>query len=109
MKLYNLLNFTKGWFVGNFTPTIISSDEVEIAIKRYKANDHDNAHHHLIADEITVVVDGVVKMNNIIYNKDDVILIEKGDVTDFTALTNAITCVVKIPCIKGDKYERMDN
>jgi hypothetical protein len=105
MKLFNLHQFTKGWFVGNFSPTILPSDEVEVAIKRYKVGDHDNSHYHLKADEITVIVSGTVKMNDVIYKENDVIWIEKNELTDFTAITDAVTCVVKIPCVKGDKYE----
>lgn len=104
MKLFNLNDFKGGWFIGNFLPTIIPSNEVEVAIKRYKAGDYDAKHLHKVADEITVIVDGVVKMNDIGYRADDVIWIEKGDETDFLAVTDAVTCVVKIPCVKGDKY-----
>lgn len=104
MRLYNLNDFKGGWFVGNFLPTILPSDEVEVSIKRYKAGDYDAKHVHKVADEVTVIVEGVVKMNDIGYRADDVIWIEKGDETDFLAVTDAVTCVVKIPCVKGDKY-----
>src|SRR5579859_7291775 len=37
LQRYNLNIFTKGWFVGNFSPTLINSDDVEVAVKHYKA------------------------------------------------------------------------
>lgn len=104
MQFYNLSDFTGGWFVGDFVPTLFPIEAAEVCIKRYKAGDHDQKHVHKIADEITVVVTGIVEMNGVKYHDDDVILIEKGDETDFTAVTDAITCVVKIPSVKGDKY-----
>ncbi len=104
MRLYNWKDFVGGWFVGNFNPTILPSDNVEVCIKRYKAGDHDRSHVHKIADEVTMIVEGMVEMNGVKYSADDIVWIEKGDVTDFTAITDAITCVVKIPCVKGDKY-----
>ncbi len=104
MKFFNLNDFKGGWFVGDFIPTIIPATEAEVCIKRYNAGDHDQKHVHKIADEITVIVEGTVEMNGVKYHADDVILIEKGDETDFTAITEAITCVVKIPSVKGDKY-----
>jgi quercetin dioxygenase-like cupin family protein len=104
MKLYNLSNFTGGWFIGNFIPTIIPSNDVEVSIKRYNAGDHDQSHHHKEADEITVIVEGQVSMNKIKYHADDILWIEKNEITDFLALTDAITCVIKIPCVKNDKY-----
>lgn len=104
MKLNKLSNFTKGWFVGNFNPTLFSTDEFEIAVKEYKAGDKEEKHYHKIATEITVVVSGMVLMNGVVYNNGDIITIEPGEATDFEALSDAITTVVKIPCVKDDKY-----
>lgn len=104
MKLYNRNNFKGGWFIGNFEPTIIPSNEVEVSIKRYKKGDSESSHHHKKADEITVIVDGTVSMNNTTYITDDILWIEKGESTNFIALTDTITCVIKIPCVKNDKY-----
>jgi hypothetical protein len=59
---------------------------------------------HKVADEITMIVEGMVSMNGVKYSANDILLIEKGDATDFLAVTDAITCVVKLPCVKGDKY-----
>ena len=104
MKTFNWKDFIGGWFVGDFMPTIFLTKDVEVCIKRYSAGDCDNRHYHLIADEITMIVEGTVKMNGIEYKKNDIILIEKSEITDFSAITDAITCVIKIPSVKGDKY-----
>lgn len=105
MKLFNLKDFTHGWFIGDFLPTIQSSNEVEVAIKKYNKGDCSNSHYHKLSNEITVIIKGTVKMNDIIYNENDIILIEKNEITNFESITDSITCVVKMPCVKGDKYE----
>jgi len=105
MKLYDWKNFKGGWFVGNFVPSIFPTDDVEVSIKRYKAGDYDPIHYHKEADEITMIVSGTVTMFGAIYEADQIIWIEKGDQTDFLAMTDAVTCVIKLPCVKGDKYE----
>lgn len=104
MELFNLSKFKGGWFVGNFEPTIIPSKDVEVCIKRYRAGDYDSCHVHKVADEVTVIVEGLVCMNGIKYHTDDIVLIPKGEPTDFLAITDAVTCVVKLPCVIGDKY-----
>ena len=104
MQLYNLSDFKGGWFVGNFIPTLFPIEEAEVSIKRYKAGDYDAKHMHKVSDEITVIVMGRVSMNGELYKEDDVILIERGEATDFIALTDAVTCVVKLPSTKDDKY-----
>ena len=55
----------KGWFVGRFTPTVLSTNDVEVAVKHYKKGDYESAHYHKIATEVTVIISGRVKMNGI--------------------------------------------
>ena len=105
MEKNNLNNFIKGWFIGNFEPTLFTTDSFEIAIKRYKAGDKENRHHHKIATEFTIIVDGEVEMNGVKYIKDDIIIIKPNESTDFYCLTDVVTTVVKVPCVKNDKYE----
>jgi anti-sigma factor ChrR (cupin superfamily) len=104
MLLYNLHNFMGGWIVGDFDPSLLKTTDMEVSIKRYKAGDKDAAHYHKEAEEITVIVTGEVTINGTHFKQDDVIRIEKGEVAEFAAVTDAITCVVKRPSVKGDKY-----
>lgn len=104
MKLYNLNNFTRGWIVGDFNPSVFSLKDVEVAIKRYKAGDKEQKHYHKLADEMTIIISGTVTMNGVTLSTDDVVVIDKGEATDFVAITDAVTCVVKVPFARNDKY-----
>lgn len=104
MQKSNLLDMMKGWFIGSFKPTLIDTNDVEVAVKRYKAGDYEAAHYHKIATEITVIVSGEVEMNGIKYIQDDIIVISPGEKTDFKCLTDVITTVVKYPGASNDKY-----
>lgn len=104
MKVNKLKDMFRGWFVGNFEPTLFKTDDVEVAVKEYKAGELEQLHYHKIAIEITVIVSGKVLMNGTEYNSGDIITIEPGESTDFQALTDCVTTVVKVPCVKGDKY-----
>lgn len=104
MYTSNLNDMTKGWFVGNFEPTLIKTNDVEVAVKYYKAGDAESRHYHKIATELTVVVSGNIRMNGVEYTDGDIIVIEPGDVTDFQALTDAVNTVVKFPGASNDKY-----
>jgi mannose-6-phosphate isomerase-like protein (cupin superfamily) len=104
LERHRLDNFTKGWFVGNFSPTLIASDAVEVAVKNYKAGEHEAAHHHKIATEITAIVSGRVKMSGEEISAGEIVKIHPGQSTDFTALTDATTVVVKMPCASCDKF-----
>jgi mannose-6-phosphate isomerase-like protein (cupin superfamily) len=100
----SLDQFTKGWFVGRFEPTLLATDDVEVAIKHYRAGEHEDAHHHKVATEVTAVVTGRVRMSGEEIGPGEIIRIPAGASTDFHAVTDATTVVVKLPCVAGDKY-----
>ena len=105
MNIYNLNDMIKGWFVGNFEPAVLKTEQFEVAIKKYKANEREKAHYHKVAKEITVIVSGKVVMNGVEYSENDIILLDENDATDFYAVTDVITVVVKMPSAINDKYE----
>lgn len=104
MKKYQLNQMTKGWFVGDFSPTIIKTQAVEVGVKEYRKNDYEATHHHKVATEITVIVSGKVRMNGELYSAGDIIVIEPGEATDFEVLEDVTTVVVKYPGAQNDKY-----
>lgn len=104
MKVDKLKNFTKGWIVGNFEPSLLKTDDFEVAVKHYECGDYEPMHYHKVATEITIIGDGMVRMNGEIYTKGNIIVIEPGEATDFKVLHDTITTVIKFPCVEGDKY-----
>jgi hypothetical protein len=102
---FDLGSMKKGWFIGPFAPTVFNTDQFECAVKRYAAGEHENSHVHRIATEFTVIVEGAVRMNGVLYERDSILEIHPGEVTDFEALTDVVTVVVKVPAVPGDKYE----
>lgn len=108
MKTTKLDSMIKGWFIGNFEPTLYRTNDVEVAVKRYQAGTQECSHYHKIATEFTVVISGRICMNGVEYTENDIIVIEPGDVTDFKALTDTVNVVVKIPGANNDKYVMED-
>jgi quercetin dioxygenase-like cupin family protein len=104
MKKDRLDSFVKGWVVGNFEPTLFQTDDFEVAVKNYKVGDYEEKHYHKVATEWTIISKGRVLMNGVEYSEGDVITIEPNEATDFKVLEDTTTTVIKIPCVKGDKY-----
>jgi hypothetical protein len=104
MIKFNLNEMLGGWFVGSFSPSVIKTDKCEVAIKKYKIGNYEKKHFHKEAIELTVIISGSVEMNGVIYNENDIILIDKNEATDFKCLTDVITCVYKSISVPGDKY-----
>ena len=104
MKSGKLKDMVRGWFVGNFEPTLYRTNDVEVAVKEYKAGDYEDAHYHKIATEITVVLEGRIRMFGREFGRGDIVIAEPNDVTRFDALTDVVLTVVKLPGANDDKY-----
>ena len=101
----NIDEFTKGWVVGDFDPVIIKNKDLEVAVKYYKKDDIESMHVHKQAIEITVVVNGEIMMNDYIFKKGEICILEKNEPCKFKSLQdNTITMVIKSPSIVNDKY-----
>lgn len=104
MEKFKLEDMFGGWFIGNFTPSLYKTNDVEVGVKKYKKGDKETAHYHKIATEFTLILDGRVKMLGQEYTNGDIIKINPFDVTDFEALTDVTTVVIKLPGANNDKY-----
>lgn len=104
MEKYELNKMIKGWFVGDFMPTVLKTKDVEVSVKRYSKGESESKHFHKIATEITTVISGRIKMCDKIFVSNDIIVLKPGEVTDFEALEDSVTVVVKHPGASNDKY-----
>ncbi|MBV9949256.1 MAG: cupin domain-containing protein [Myxococcales bacterium] len=101
-----LSEMVRGWFVGDFAPSVFKTDSVEVAVKTYRRGDVEAWHYHKVATEITVVVSGEIEMSGRRYAAGDIVVIPPGEGTDFVAHTDAVNVVVKVPGARDDKYTR---
>lgn len=104
IEQFKLTDMTKGWFIGAFEPTLFNTTDVEVGVKKYKAGDYEEAHYHKIATEFTVIISGTVEMSGQNYTEGDILKINPGVSTNFKALTDVTTVVVKLPGAINDKY-----
>lgn len=105
MKTANLQDMIKGWFIGNFEPSLLKTNDVEVAVKKYARGDYEESHYHKIATEFTVIISGKVRMNGVEYSAGDIIVMEPNESTDFECLEDGtVNIVVKIPGASNDKY-----
>ena len=104
MKIVNLSEMKKGWFVGNFDPSVLVTNDVEVAVKKYEKGSYEEAHYHKVATEITVVLSGKVRMCKQEFQENTIITLSPGEVTDFLALEDSVCVVVKHPGANHDKY-----
>jgi quercetin dioxygenase-like cupin family protein len=100
----HLDDMVRGWFVGDFEPSVIRMPEAEVAVQRFRAGDIEEEHHHRAAVEVTVIVSGRAIMCGREVTAGDILVLPPGTATSFQALEDTVTAVVKTPSVLGDKY-----
>jgi mannose-6-phosphate isomerase-like protein (cupin superfamily) len=103
MELAKLSEFTNGWFLGNFNPSLFKNEDFEVCVKNFKKGDVEAAHFQRVATEVTIVLSGSVRMGDHILQVDDILTIYKGEVCDFEALSDCKVLGIKFPSLPDDK------
>jgi hypothetical protein len=77
VKVFKLENFTNGWFIGDFEPSLLKNSGVELAVmNKKKGIDVNNFHYHEHCTEINVLVKGKLIVNNQVVNENDIFIFE---------------------------------
>ena len=104
MKVLRLEQFTKGWVVGDFEPSIIRTKDFEVSVRNYEAGDTETEHIHKVATEITIITSGIFQMNGQRLIAGDVVVLEPGQSARFACVESGSNTIIKTPSVIGDKY-----
>jgi hypothetical protein len=105
MVIVNINKMIKGWFIGNFEPSIVKTDLFEVGIlKRFKGLERPK-HYHKISKEITCLISGKATINDKLITPGDIFILEKNEIVDAFYHEDSLLVVVKMPSVIGDKYE----
>lgn len=105
MQTYNLSDFYRGWFLGNFNPSIHKTKEFEVGILTHSKDENWPRHYHKIATEINILLEGRMTINDKLILENTIFVIEPEEITKATFLTDCKVLCIKVPSIPGDKYE----
>ncbi len=105
MKITRIEDFTGGWFIGNFEPTLLKTEAFEVALKMHKRGESWPVHYHAVATEFNCLVSGHMKINEQELRAGDVFVIGPNEVSKSEFLEDCRIIVVKTPSVIGDKYE----
>jgi quercetin dioxygenase-like cupin family protein len=98
-----LSNMFKGWFVGNFEPSIYKTKEFEVGILFHPKGEKWPKHYHKEAIEINVLISGKMIINGETLSSGNIFLIEKNEIADPEFLEDCTIVCVKTPSNPGDK------
>tara|TARA_R100000315_G_scaffold43267_1_gene19118 strand:+ start:192 stop:512 length:321 start_codon:yes stop_codon:yes gene_type:complete len=104
MKVYDLKDYTRGWFIGDFEPSVFRTPDFEVGFLFHEKGENWPAHVHHLSDEFNVLVEGRMVICDQEINPGQIFVIEKGEVAAPTFLEDCKLLVVKAPSIPGDKH-----
>jgi len=105
MKIYNINTFKGGWFIGDFSPSVLKTKEFEVCYKQHQKGECWPKHLHKVATEINYLIKGKMMIQEKILQQGDVFVIEPNEIADPTFFEDCELIVVKTPSVTGDKYE----
>lgn len=105
MKIYKLNEMKRGWFIGDFCPSVLRTKEFEVAVLTHKKNENWPTHYHKLATEINLLLKGKMSINEININQGDIFVIEPNEVSSPFFHEDCEILCIKTPSVIGDKYE----
>ena len=105
MKFYNIKDMTRGWFIGNFEPSVLKTEKFEVGILTHKKDEDWPKHFHKEAVEYNCLIEGKMLINDMLIEPGTIFVIEQNEVSKPKFIEDCKLVVIKTPSVIGDKYE----
>jgi len=105
MEVYKLSDFWRGWFIGDFEPSVLRTKDFEIGSVVHKKGEDWPRHFHRESDEYNLLIAGKMIICDQKLSSGDVFVIRKNEIAEPEFLEDCTVVVVKVPSVIGDKYE----
>jgi len=105
----NINDFFRGWFIGNFEPALLRTDQFEIAYQQNKKDDKVERHYQRIATEYNLITKGSLIANGVTYHTGDLFVFEPYVVAEVEFLEDTDVVVVKTPSVGPEDKVTIDD
>ena len=102
-QIWNRYDYTRGWFIGDFTPSIIKTSMFEVGMLEHKQNEKHGFHYHEHLIEINYLIKGTMILNNTQIFAGQIFTLYKNQIACPKFLEDCTLVCIKIPSVKGDK------
>lgn len=103
IEKYNIKDMFRGWFIGNFEPSVYKTNNFEVGYLLHKKGEMWDVHYHEYTTEINLLIEGKMILNNIEINKNEIFIINKNNIAAPIFLEDCYIICIKVPSIIGDK------
>jgi dTDP-glucose pyrophosphorylase/mannose-6-phosphate isomerase-like protein (cupin superfamily) len=102
-NIWKITDFTRGWFIGDFIPSIIKTTDFEVGLLTHKKDEKWAFHYHKYMTEINILVSGSMKLNEKIINTNNVFTIYQNEIACPNFLEDCKIICIKVPSVVNDK------
>lgn len=103
-RIWNVYEFTRGWFLGNFSPSILDTSDFEIGILSHTKGETWPFHYHQEADEYNVLLQGKMLLNNHLLESNTQFVLYKNEIACPFFLEDCRVLCIKSPSRPKDKH-----
>jgi len=103
IKMYKLEDMFRGWFIGDFEPSVLKNTGFEIGYLLHKKGEIWQTHYHNNLIEVNLMVEGRMILNDLEINKNEIFVIDKKVIACPIFLEDCRILCIKIPHMVGDK------
>ena len=104
MKKHNLSDFYRGWFIGNFEPSLLKTEQFEVGCLFHPKGENWPSHYHALQTEYNLLVKGKMTIGDEVINEGEIFTLSPNEVADPIFLEDCSILCIKTPSIPGDKY-----
>tara|TARA_R100000900_G_scaffold130110_1_gene106098 strand:- start:170 stop:511 length:342 start_codon:yes stop_codon:yes gene_type:complete len=110
MEVKNIKDFTNGWFIGDFEPSLFKNPFFEVAHQHHKKGKVGDEHFHKLTTEVTYIVSGSMIINDKKLKQDvhlsagHMFTFFPNEISDVVFLEDSDLIVIRWPSIPSDKY-----
>ena len=104
IKQNKLENMTRGWLIGDFSPSILKTNDFEIGYLKHPKDQVWPAHVHKEANEYNILIKGKLIINNETIEQGEIFIIPKNMLTSAKFLEDCEILCIKVPSLPKDKY-----
>lgn len=105
MNITKIQDYVRGWFIGDFEPTILRTKDFEVGVLTHPKGEKWPAHYHKKSIEYNVLISGKMVVQGKELNSGDVFVFEKEEIADPIFIEDCTVVCVKVPSIPSDKFE----
>lgn len=103
MEVLNIKDMYRGWFIGDFKPSVYNTDQFEVGYLCHKKGEKAIVHFHEQVLEINLLIKGKIKFNDVIITPGEIFIFKPQEISDPEFLEDCEIICVKTPSLPKDK------